>query len=130
MIVIENFGNEVSPLKINKELLFKFKEECDIQLSVLHRELTRALVDYKLFQQLQLINNDTFKIIDSLDNDEYTTLKEVNDDRTKLIADMDDFLSHCKHCVASNIYDPVYEHCNDLSLIIFKLVQILTTINI
>ena len=129
MIVIENFGIEETPLVINKDLLYTFKEEFDVQLAILHRELTRSLVDYTLFQQLQNVNNDIFIIVDGLDTEVYTTIKELEDDRQKLISDLDTFLSHCKTCIDGNIYDPIYEHSNYLSTAVYKLVQIIKNIN-
>lgn len=129
MIVIENFGIELSPLVINKDLLYKFKDECDVQLAVLHRELTRGLVDYTLFQQLQNINNDVFRIINSLEIEEYTTIKEIEDDRHILVSDLDTFLSHCKVDIDADIYEPIYEHSNYISTAVFKLVQIVKDID-
>ena len=52
------YDNE--PLKINPKLVEYYKNECDPYLVNLKRELTRSLVDYKLFQDLQEINNSYY----------------------------------------------------------------------
>ena len=59
--------NNTTPLVINPNLLQAYREQGDICLVNIKRELTRSLVDYKRFQELQQINNDFFVIIDYMD---------------------------------------------------------------
>lgn len=128
MITIIN-QEKPAPLIINKDLLYKYKEETDICLVNIRGELTRSLVDYKIFQQLQQVNNYTFVIIDYLDSEHYTDLKTINDDKAILSNNIDKLLNHCKNCVNGNIYDSIYNNCVKLVITIHKLVQIVKTIN-
>ena len=122
-------NNNDEPLVINPNLLQAYREQCDICLVNIKRELTRSLVDYKLFQELQQINNDFFVIIDYMECGHYTKLKEVYDDRHKLIADIESFTKKCKGYIADSIYEEIFENCAKLSLIINKLVQIIKIVN-
>ena len=124
-----NYKKENTPLFINKDLLSKYKEKGDICLVNIKRELTRSLVDYKLFQKLQQVNNDFFVIVDYLDSEHYTNLKEIIDDRTKLLNDINVFTRHCKSNVSPDIYENIFEDCNKLMITIHKLVEIVKTIN-
>ena len=124
-----NYKKENTPLFINKDLLSKYKEKGDICLVNIKRELTRSLVDYKLFQKLQQVNNDFFVIVDYLDSEHYTNLKEIIDDRTKLLNDINVFTRNCKSNVSPDIYENIFEDCNKLMITIHKLVEIVKTIN-
>ena len=124
-----NYKNDDSPLVVNTNLLQSYREQCDIYLVNLKRELTRGLVDYKLFQQLQQINNDFYVIIDYMENEHYTYIKEVEDDKHKLVVDMQLFVKDCKHAVSGEIWNSLQENCADLSLAINKLVQIIKIVN-
>ena len=124
-----NYKKENTPLFINKDLLSKYKEKGDICLVNIKRELTRSLVDYKLFQKLQQVNNDFFVIVDYLDSEHYTNLKEIIDDKTKLLNDINVFTRNCKSNVSPDIYENIFEDCNKLMITIHKLVEIVKTIN-
>lgn len=128
-ISLYNQKDEETPLVINKELLQSYRERCDTYLVNIKRELTRSLVDYKLFQELQQVNNSFFVIIDYLDCDHYTHIKEVEDDRQRLISAINVFTKHCKVCVALDIFESIIHDCNYLMITIHKLIQILKVAN-
>lgn len=117
------------PLFINKELLYRYKDCLDTYLVNIKRELTRSLVDYKLFQELQQVNNSVFVIIDYLDAEHYTYVKEVIDDKKVLMNSINTFLKHCNGTITKDIYDSIYDNCDLLSLTVNKLVEIVKTIN-
>jgi len=121
--------NDDTPLVINPNLLQAYREQCDMCLVNIKRELTRSLVDYKLFQQLQQINNDFFVIIDYMECEHYTNIKEVEDDKHTLVVDMQTFTKDCKSAVSLDIYESICEECCEISLIINKLVQIIKIVN-
>ena len=121
--------NDNTPLVINPNLLQAYREQCDMCLVNIKRELTRSLVDYKLFQQLQQINNDFFVIIDYMECEHYISIKEVEDDKHTLVVDMQTFTKDCKSAVSLDIYESIYEECCEISLIINKLVQIIKIVN-
>lgn len=124
-----NAKNNGEPLVINPNLLQAYREQGDICLVNIKRELTRALVDYKLFQQLQQINNSFFVIIDYMETERYTYIKEVEDDKHRLVTALQTFIKDCKSAIATEIYNSIYEACKELSLIMNKLVQIIKIVN-
>lgn len=132
MLTIYNYGNnrdEDIPLLINKQLLYEYKEEGDSCLVNVKRELTRCLVDYKLFQKLQAINNSFFVIVDYLDRDIYYTIEEVVNDKNLLLNNVNIFLRPCKSCLPTEIYDKIYNSLQILINTINKLIMILKSIN-
>ena len=125
-----NFNNkEPEPLLINKKLLYDYKEQGDVCLVNIKRELTRSLVDYKLFQQLQQINNDFFIIVDYLDCEHYFKVAEVIKDKNILKNDLDDFIVNCKSNIGLDIFETIDEDCKELMIVIQKLVTIVSQIN-
>lgn len=122
-------NNEAPPLVINPNLLQAYREQCDICLVNIKRELTRSLVDYKIFQQLQQVNNDFFVIVDYMECEHYTSIDEVMKDKHTLVVDMEVFTKNCKNAIAEDIYNSIYENCVELSLIVNKLVQIIKIVN-
>lgn len=122
-------NNNADPLVLNPNLLQAYREQCDICLVNLKRELTRSLVDYKLFQELQQINNDFYVIIDYMECGHYTKMKEVYDDQHKLVVDMEIFTKNCKTNLITSIYEEILGNCREISLIMNKLVQIIKIVN-
>ena len=118
-----------TPLKINKQLLYEYKEECDTYLVNIKRELTRALVDYKLFQQLQQVNNSFFIIIDYLDTERYTVFKELKDHKVDLNNDINIFTKNCRGKIPNSIFRNIYYNLDKLMLTINKLIEIVYEVN-
>ena len=131
MITIYNNINqdEETPLLINKQLLYEYKEAGDECLVETKRQLTRSLVDYKVFQQLQQINNSFFVIIDYLDCDHYTRVKDVLDDKNRLVTNINLFLKPCKSYLSADIYDTIYDTLQELANVMNKLVAVVQAIN-
>lgn len=111
-------------IKINTHMLDKYKDECDAYLINMKRELTRCLVDYHMFRELQSINNGFFKIINGLYNQKYTHISELIDDKHKLHNNCDVFIKHCKSILPKHIYDSIFNNCQKLNLNMIKLVEI------
>lgn len=124
-----NQKDDETPLVVNKELLQTYRNSCDTCLVNIKRELTRSLVDYKVFQELQQVNNSFFVIVDYLDCEHYTTIKEVEDDRHLLITAINVFTKHCKACVALDTFKSIMTDCNKLALTVHKLIQVLKAVN-
>lgn len=131
MITIYNnlHQEEETPLLINKKLLYEYKEAGDNYLVDVKRELTRSLVDYKVFQQLQQINNSFFVIIDYLDCEHYTRVKDVIEDKNRLANNINLFLRPCKSYLSLDIYDCIYEDLQGLINTMTKLVATVQMIN-
>lgn len=111
-------------VKINMNLLAKYKEEGDNQLINIKRELTRSLVDYRLFQELKNINNSFFVIIRKLNTEEYTSTNDLIEDKRRLRIACEVFTKHCKSAVSIPIYENIFEHCQSLMYTMQKLVEI------
>lgn len=129
MISISYNNKDITPLKISDEILSKYKEESDIYLVDIRRELTRSLVDYRRFQELQKVNNDFFSIIHGLYEGEFTSVTQLNSDKSKLVSDVETLLKSCKSSISSDIYSSIRDSSRKLMLTINKLIQIVITIN-
>ena len=86
-------------------------------------------MDYKVFQQLQQINNSFFVIIDYLDCDHYTRVKDVLDDKNRLVTNINLFLKPCKSYLSTDIYDTIYDTLQELVNVMNKLVAVVQAIN-
>lgn len=131
MLTIYNniYDDEPTPLLINKKLLYEYKEVGDSCLVNIKRELTRSLVDYKVFQQLQQINNGFFVIVDYLDCEHYFKVAEVIQDKNRLVNTINEFLKPCKSYLALDIYESIFDSCQELINTINKLIKIVQTCN-
>lgn len=129
MISISYNNKDITPLKISDEILSKYKEESDIYLVDIRRELTRSLVDYRRFQELQKVNNDFFSIIHGLSEGEFTSVTQLNSNKSKLVSDVETLLKSCKSSISSDIYSSIRDSSRKLMLTINKLIQIVITIN-
>lgn len=124
-----NYGNNDEPLIISPKLLSYYREECDVYLVDIKRQLTRSLVDYRVFQKLQDVYNYYYVIIRKLEEQEYTNLNEIADDKKILHALMTELQKECKPAVSTDIYDDVISNCNKVMLTLIKLIQIIKTVN-
>lgn len=128
---INNFtcNDDSEPLLINKQLLYDYKDAGDDFLIGIKRNLTRSLVDYHLFQELQEINNSFFVIIDYLDCGHYYNVSEVMKDKDVLKNKLNIFIKNCKPNVGIDIFDDIDYNCKQLMLVMQKLITIVTKIN-
>lgn len=124
-----SYNKDITPLKISHEILSKYKEESDIHLVDIRRELTRSLVDYRRFQELQKVNNDFFRIINGLSECEFTSITQLNSEKSRLVADVETLLKACKSSISSDIYSSIRDSAHKLMLTINKLLQIVVTVN-
>ena len=99
------------PLIINKNLLNRYKAEGDDYLVSIHSQLSRSLVDYKLFQELQKVNNNYYVIVDGLQCERYTQIKSLTDDKGKLLnsINIDGIKIHMLHILKGT---PLAEYYN------------------
>lgn len=124
-----SYNKDTPPLRINKNLLSVYKNECDTYLVDIRRELTRSLVDYQRFQELQNVNNGFYNIIHGLDEGEFINISQLNSVKHQLVLDLEAFLKNCKTSIDTDIYEPIQRSSRKLMLTVHKLIQILTTIN-
>lgn len=127
--MIKLYNQKDSPLRVNIDLVNEYKRQADIYLLDMRRELTRALVDYIAFRDLQLVNNSFFDIVDKLLNQEFTCLSELRDSNQKLVVTLETFLKVCKQSVEVNIYAPINISARKFILTVHKLIQIIESIN-
>lgn len=124
-----NFGNDNEPLLINPKLLAHYKEECDIYLVDVKRQLTRSLVDYRIFQKLQDVYNYYYVIIRKLEEQEYTNINQMEDDKKYLRGLVVAFQKECKPAVSTSIYTDIMSNCNKVMLTLIKLIKIVKDVN-
>ena len=131
MLTITNYNSYKNnePLVINPRLVEYYKEQCDIYLVNLKRELTRSLVDYKLFQYLQEVNNSFYIIVSKLLDEEYLSVSQLLDDSKLLTNVVNTFQKSCYPDIGGNIFDSIYQNCEYLLMTMNKLIQIIKTIN-
>ena len=131
MITITNYNsyNSNEPLVINPKLVDYYKEQCDTYLVNLKRELTRSLVDYHLFQQLQDINNSFIIIIDKLLNKEYIATSQLLDDYKILTDVVNIFQKGCYPVINGDIYESIRYYSKLLLITMNKLITTVKTIN-
>ena len=127
--MIKLYNQKDSPLRVNTDLVNEYKRQADVYLLDMRRELTRALVDYIAFRDLQLVNNSFFDIVDKLLNQEFTCLSELRDSNQKLVVTLETFLKVCKQSVEANIYVPINLSARKFILTVHKLIQIIESIN-
>lgn len=127
--MIKLYNQKDSPLRVNIDLVNEYKRQADTYLLDMRRELTRALVDYIAFRDLQLVNNSFFDIVDKLLNQEFTCLSELRDSNQKLVVTLETFLKVCKQSVEANIYTPINISARKFILTVHKLIQIIESIN-
>lgn len=124
-----SYNKDTPPLKINKNLLSVYKNECDTYLVDIRRELTRSLVDYRRFQELQKVNNDFYEIIHSLNEGEFVNISQLDSVKHQLVLDLETFLKNCKSTADTDIYEPIQHSARKLMMTVHKLIQIVITVN-
>lgn len=129
MLPLSYNKKEETYLKINKTLLQRYKSECDIYLVNIRSNLTRCLVDYHLFQELNDINGRTFKILSYLNDELYVDINEIKEDKRLLHNQLDVFNKHCKGNVMRDAYEQIFENSKKLLLVFQKLVEIVIVVN-
>ena len=114
-----------SIFNVDQDLLVDYKRICDRYLINIRRNLTKQLVFYKVYCDLQYVDNSFFVIIDKLLNDLYTGIDQLDKDYSVLIKYCNTFLKNSERIVPNNIHDLVEKDIKSLQLAMDKLIYIL-----
>lgn len=126
MIFLNNTQHSV--FNINKDLLTDYKVQGDRRLVSIKRNLSKQLVYYILYTELQKVNNYYFNIIDKLMCDKYTDISQLKKDYASFNQVCKSFLKSCEGFITDDVILSVQNDVNKLTLLIDKLIYILENI--
>ena len=112
-----------------ENIIIKHKDAGDVCLVAMHSELSKSLINYKLFIYLQDLNNAYFNLLEKLYYHKYTYFSEAIKDKKEFNNVLNIFLRHCEDELALYIYSVIKTQCNKLSKNIANLFLILNEIN-
>jgi hypothetical protein len=113
-----------SAFNVDPDLVVDYKSVCDRYLVNIHRNLTKQLVFYKVYYDLQQVNNSYFAIIDKLMNDEYEFIEQLNKDYAKFVNSCTVFERNSRTIVPENVMELVEKDVEKLKLAVDKLLYI------
>lgn len=115
---------EQSVIKIDPDLVIDYKRESDLYLVNIKRSLTKQLVYYKVYYELNKVNNAFYAIIDGLLNEKYTKVQDFRNDVKDFSSAVNVFLRTCTDIIEEHVFDLVKADTDAVDLIIKKLVSI------
>ena len=93
----------ISPVKIDKDLVMTYKHEGDRYLVAVNHNLTKQLVSYLVYYDLQQVNNAFFKILKYLIKGYYENLDDFEADYVDLIKKCDIFIKSCNDNIPEGV---------------------------
>lgn len=123
-MILEFVEEPNSYIYLNIDMLNRYKHEADVCLINAKRELTKQLVDYKIFNQLQKINNSFYCILNGLYKQKYYNGFQLISDKTKLEKNINQFLRNVVSELPEDKYSLIEDNLKTLKLIITKLLKI------
>ena len=115
---------EPSVIKIDPDLVIDYKRESDLYLVNIKRSLTKQLVYYKVYYELNKVNNAFYAIIDGLLNEKYTKVQDFRNDVKDFSSAVNVFLRTCTDIIEEHVFYLVKADTDAVDLIIKKLVSI------
>lgn len=112
---------EPSYFNIGKDLVKRYKQEGDMYLIAVKHDMTKQLVSYKVYYDLQKVNNMFYRIIKSLYQSTYDNLSEFTNDYSELEKRYKVYIRNCKGAVPDNIYEDIEKQMGMLMLLMNKL---------
>ena len=109
---------------INQDLVIEYKEEGDIYLVNVKRNMTKQLVGYTHYQTLQKINNSFYFIIQGLLEDKFENVTKLKDAYRKLVVNCNTLIKNISNLLPDDIYNTICEDLDSLQLLIEKLIYI------
>lgn len=126
MIVL---NRELHPIfNIDPDYVLTYKKECDVHLGAMKHQLSKQLIDYKVYYHLQKVYNDFYKIIKGLLEETYEDIKTWNEDKKNLELDLKTFVSSMKGPVPQKVQDRVLNHVDMFQTEMNKFYNVLQTI--
>ena len=109
---------------INQDLVIEYKEEGDIYLVNVKRNMTKQLVGYTHYQTLQKINNSFYFIIQGLLEDKFENVTKLKDAYRKLVVNCNTLIKNISNLLPDDIYNTICEDLDSLQLLMEKLIYI------
>ena len=126
MIFLSTTDNEQT-FSIDRDLVITYKRTGDRYLVALYHELTKQLISYTIYYDLQQVDNSFYRIIKGLLAD-YENLDNVSNDYSILVRDCNTFVKNCSGSVSDSVYEVVTVYIDKLKLLMEKLVYIANNI--
>lgn len=114
-----------SVFQINQDLVLDYKRACDRILVNIRRNLTRQLIFYKVYCDLQEVYNSYYVIIDKLTNELYESVEDLRKDYAVLTKYARTFIRNSTTIVPDTIHEIVSGDIDDFLLTMDKLIYIL-----
>lgn len=118
----------VSPIKIDKDLVMTYKHEGDRYLVAINHNLTKQLVSYLVYYDLQQVNNAFFLILKNLVKGYYETIDDFRTDYADFIKKCDLFLKSCDDNIPEGVSEITCKKIDSLKLAVQKLSYIVENI--
>ena len=110
---------------IDPDLVVDYKRICDRYLISMKHNLTKQLIPYKVYYDLQQVSNSYFVMIDKLLKGLYEDVSYLDKDHADYIKWCNTFLKNSERIVPDNIHDLVEDDINSMQLALNKLIYIL-----
>lgn len=117
-----------SIFKVNPDLIATYKTQGDRYLVDIKRCLSKQLVYYILYTDLQKVNNFYFRIMDKLLKGEYTELYSLKEDYAAFQKVEKSFLKGCEGFIDTTVMESVKKDIDSLDIIIQRFIYILENI--
>jgi hypothetical protein len=114
-----------SIFNVDQDLVIDYKRVCDRYLVNIRRNLSKQLVFYKVYYDLQQVNNSYFEIIDKLINELYEYVADLDKDYSVFIRNCNTFLKNSENIIPQNIHYLVDSDIKSIQLSLDKLIYII-----
>lgn len=114
-----------SIFNVDPDLVVDYKRICDRFLISMRHNLTKQLIAYGVYYDLQQINNTYFVMIDKLLNGLYEDVSYLDKDYAEYVKWCNTFLKNSENIVPDNIHKLVEDDINSMQLALNKLIYIL-----
>ena len=116
---------ESSVFKIEKDLVVDYKRTGDQYLVSIYHELTKQLIPYTVYNDLQKVDNYFYLIIKGLLYEEYTDIEKFRENYSIFVKKCDIFLKNSKESFLTNDNMKVCDfYIDKLKLLMQKLMYI------
>ena len=112
---------EPSFFRIDKDLVKRYKREGDLCLISIRHEMTKQLVSYKVYFDLQKINNMFYRIIKGLYRSEYDNISQFQNDYSEFEKRCKTYIKNCNGELPELVHDSIMKDINSLQLLMQKL---------
>ena len=110
---------------VSQDMVLGYKKTCDSYLVDIRRNMTKQLLDYRLYTPLKELYNAYGKLILDVANNKYCDMKDFDTDYKQLVTAEKAFTQDIKGRVSDDIYAKICEDVDFMHKNIDKLVYVL-----